>query len=785
MEMNALTSSNKSKRFADESPPTIATVTVVDCHRPRQPPTDASILQDSDLPKQSGGHLYNQSNKRISTVAHSYDHNKNTKIISSSSIPLQLLLSAEYLQLPDLDQLSVSDLVSFAHSNVQFLRANDAATVLSCICKKEASTVSVCNKNILELLALLELRADVLSTRSVVTSIACASKLKFKKPSFLQALSSVASKKAANFNEQEIANTLNALANLDHYDDLLVSSLTASAITKANRFDPRYIATALNALCKLDYYDERFVNTFCSVAIMKIQAFNPQDISNTLNALSKFGHYDKCLVDSLCFKAVNKTEVFNSRDIANTLNALSKLSHNDMDLVNSLCAKAKRIVKEFDSQHISNILNSLVSLDHYDEELVNLLCSSLKPKLSTSIPQHFANVLKSLSKFNHYDETFVHSLCSGAISKTNLFIPQEIASTLSSLKSFAHHDKPLVYALCSSAKTKIHEFNAQNVSNTLNALSFFNHVDIIFFEDLCSAVILLSDSLDENTISNTLNSLSKLGYYDEALVKRFCSVSMNLSQTFTSQGIAQTLLALSSFNHYDRDLVDALCMSALTKIDTFNIQITTNTLYALCVFGHYSSEVWSCISDLQKESCFSIPEREKSQLHLIFLTLSLERPDLLSRLNVCDTFRNECYRSHVTTILGHKSSELHLRVSRVLDEIGIFHENECVANGGLSIDILINAAGSTREHDHSTTVWTRDLTGIVIEVDGPAHYVHKVMDSSSKENSLQMKGRYVLKNRLLKQYGYKIIYIPYFEWEALNLYIDMRKEYILHLLKGK
>ena len=61
-------------------------------------------------------------------------------------------------------------------------------------------------------------------------------------------------RKAPQFNAQDIANTLNALAKFDHHDASLLAKLCQEASHKAPQFNPqKHIANTLNALAKFDH----------------------------------------------------------------------------------------------------------------------------------------------------------------------------------------------------------------------------------------------------------------------------------------------------------------------------------------------------------------------------------------------------------------------------------------------------------------------------------------------------------------------------------------------------
>ena len=67
---------------------------------------------------------------------------------------------------------------------------------------------------------------------------------------------------------------------------------SSEAVVKAKDFNSQNIANTLNALAKFDHFDASVVEAMCGEAVVKAKDFNSQNIANTLNALAKFDHFD-------------------------------------------------------------------------------------------------------------------------------------------------------------------------------------------------------------------------------------------------------------------------------------------------------------------------------------------------------------------------------------------------------------------------------------------------------------------------------------------------------------
>eukprot|EP00899_Mesostigma_viride_P016492 jgi/Mesvir1/24844/Mv22081-RA.2 len=105
---------------------------------------------------------------------------------------------------------------------------------------------------------------------------------------------------------------------------------------------------------------------------------------------------------------------------------------------------------------------------------------------------------------------------------------------------------------------------------------------------------------------------------------------------------------------------------------------------------------------------------------------------------------------------GPSSSDLHLEVSKVLRGMGIAHKNEVPFFHGLSyVDILVDGK-------------------VAVEVDGPSHFY---------QDSGAITAVTLFKRRLLEKGGFRVVAIPYFDWDRLKGRLE-QENYLRHKLQG-
>lgn len=104
-----------------------------------------------------------------------------------------------------------------------------------------------------------------------------------------------------------------------------------------------------------------------------------------------------------------------------------------------------------------------------------------------------------------------------------------------------------------------------------------------------------------------------------------------------------------------------------------------------------------------------------------------------------------------------QSSRLHSRVSSALQQLGVRHTNEQEVLGGVFyIDIALEG-------------------GVAIEVDGPSHFV---------DGTMQRNPETLFRTRVLEKLGWKVVSVPFRDWEGLMGRHDLQAGYLSEKLRA-
>eukprot|EP00808_Paulinella_micropora_P029769 g50910.t1 len=525
--------------------------------------------------------------------------------------------------------------------------------------------------------------------------------------------------------------------------------------------------------------DVQFMQELCKVTKEQVTSFEAQAIANTLNCIANL-NYDpgKEVLRRLCAEALKKADSFNAQGIANTLNALKKLGHNPgEELLRRLCSEAFVLYAE-NWQHfervgeprpqpgrdiaekadIANTLNALANLDHNPgEELLRRLCAEALKKVESFNAQNIANTLNALANLDHNPgEILLGRLCAEALKKAESFNLQDISNTLNALVKLDHNPgEQVLRRLCAEALKKAESFTAQKIANTLNALAKLDHnPGQELLRRLCAEALKKAESFNAQEIANTLNALANLDHNPgEILLGRLCAEALKKAESFNSQGIANTLNALVKLDHNPGEQVlRRLCAEALKKAESFTAQGIANTLYACIVLNRVDPSLFSRLISRLPEK---LDPKELNQLHYVQLSLRSEHSSL--GLSLPAPLPAACKSSMMQETVH--SSELHKEVSKVLRKENVPHVNEDTSSG-LWVDI------GMAEHR------------VVIEVDGPTHFVAGSVESKRPKYNLTT----LYKHRLLRAMGWRVVSVPFYEWQdrrpeerALNLRQKLRE----------
>ena len=128
------------------------------------------------------------------------------------------------------------------------------------------------------------------------------------------------------------------------------------------------------------------------------------------------------------------------------------------------------------------------------------------------------------------------------------------------------------------------------------------------------------------------------------------------------------------------------------------------------------------------------------------------------------------------------SSARHKSLSKLLHLMGVDHVNEHDEDIDVAIVVKQQATWTHETESQSSS----DSMKLAVEFDGPNHFTRESPDRRNGEKAEHPRalGHTVLKYRLLKQQGWTVVRVPYYEFDKIPFWASMeRQRYLQRLLK--
>jgi hypothetical protein len=252
---------------------------------------------------------------------------------------------------------------------------------------------------------------------------------------------------------------------------------------------------------------------------------------------------------------------------------------------------------------------------------------------------------------------------------------------------------------------------------------------------------------------------------------------------FDPQGVANLLWALATMGERaDRGLLAAIQTQVMAKAGGFNPQDVSNLLWALTVMGECVTGVLGVLIDrlaarvLELRDQLTVQGKAQLQQWLLSCELGLvsgaSLPSGVARLK--QEMGEECLRAF-SGEAGHPSRlqrEVAAALKTAVPELEIEEEYRD-ARSGYSIDVLVRrrsargSSGGVKSPEEPAGEWA-------VEVDGPFHFL-----SDGRTPS----GSTLLKRKQLRQLGYTLVPVPFWEWDVLKGE-EAKRRYLEDKLRG-
>ena len=226
-----------------------------------------------------------------------------------------------------------------------------------------------------------------------------------------------ATNQLGNFNPQELANSIGALANLNHHNEQFENAWIVAATNQLGNFNPQNLANSIWALANLNHPNEQFENAWIVDATNQLGNFNPQELANSIRALANLNHHNEQFENAWIVAATNQLGNFNPQNLANTIWALAHLNVDNMGFNGNMLQQLRTINYFNNYQGAMDSIWQIENARHEWHNYQNLCIQNNVPQDGNCFYSAVANRLNLANQ--HVARVLIHEEIVGMIGNPN------------------------------------------------------------------------------------------------------------------------------------------------------------------------------------------------------------------------------------------------------------------------------------------------------------------------------------------------------------------------------
>mmetsp|Transcript_34697 Transcript_34697/g.121003 ORF Transcript_34697/g.121003 Transcript_34697/m.121003 type:complete len:811 (-) Transcript_34697:64-2496(-) len=568
----------------------------------------------------------------------------------------------------------------------------------------------------------------------------------FGGPNFFDAVAAKAVHQIEGFNPQDLANMLWSFSTTGVEAWLLFEAAAGEVARKVEKCNAQALANVVWAYATAGHSAEPLFKAVAVEARRAIRAFNAQDISQMVWAYAKMGIQSPRLFYACAEEFPKRAHLFSAQALANTVWAFATAEIASKVLFEAVALESCKKMDSFTPQNMANTVWAFAKARVDAPLLFEAVASTASKRITTFNAQALSNMVWAFSSAEVEAPELFDAVALESVPRIGAFNSQALANTAWAYAT-AGVEAPLLFeAVAKESRKKLASFNAQALSNIVWAYSTEAIDSKKLFDAVAAAAVNKIGDFNSQNLASTVHAFSTAGISAPPLFRAVAAEASLRVPSFTTEELANTVWAFSIAGAKARSLYEAVATEAPKRMNSFSPSQLTTILWAYAVVGVDAPALFEQSAE-RVESLLGgdLGVKELAQLHQVRAYLLQENPHntLAFILNRHTPYLKAAYLQRDASPSKSKQA-----LSTALERVGWAHDYEHVVEEGLSLCMA------------------QPASFFAFEFDGPSHFLHG--PKRGRQETRVLAGETKFKGRLLRQLGWKVAHVPFFEWAALS-----------------
>jgi len=402
---------------------------------------------------------------------------------------------------------------------------------------------------------------------------------------------------------------------------------------------------------------------------------------------------------------------------------------------------------------------AFASAGHAAPAMFDALAEAATPRARECSGQAIANLAWAYATARHASPSLYSALASMAASRARDLSPQAVSNIAWSFATASHplaETHLLLDALGAAAQRRLGRFKPQELANLCWAFARVRLPSPSLLDALAEEAARRLDAFSGQGVATLAWSYATLQHAQPDLFDAIAAEAAPRLRRFSPQAISTIAWAFATAGRPAPALFEAIADEAAPRLAEFAPQGLANLAWAFATVGEPSrstsggeAELFGLEFGRRCDAAADLFRREElTQLHVWCLWHSLECGQTEGMPS--EGLRRRCHAEF--TAQQGRPSRLQRHVGAALFRlVGSRPREEVTIPEGYSLDYLVEWRGAR----------------VAVEVDGPSHYAAASATASAAQHRAPSSAT-LLKRRQLRSFGWRLVSIPYFEWDQLH-----------------